>query len=174
MHHREMPLSHTVRILACAGTAAVLATTSPARADEASVGIAAAGPPPPAPLSHVRERAILLPAILAGTGVAAIAGGLTLVLTAPDVPSNCNADAKTCTQAPGQTAADFADTQDRAGRAHALPVVGHLTIGLGAMLVTAGLLTFLFGPDGRRLAAQNPVTPWAAPGSGGLRAGVRF
>src|SRR5690606_35579362 len=106
---------------------------------------------PPAPR---RARApLLVPGIIAGVVLAAVTTGVVLVATAPALPSSCDADTKTCERQPGQDARSFDDDQERAGRAHLMPVAGWMTVGLGGMLVAAGALTWLFD-RGERYASS--------------------
>src|SRR5262249_34969749 len=124
-------------------------------------------------------KSTLLPIVLAGTGLAFVALGGILIGAAPAVPASCNSDLHTCVRQPGESADDFANDQDRAGRGHTMPIAGWLSIGLGGMLVVAGGLTYLFGPEsgghhhhhGGGGGAPTPVrrlVPYAGPNDGGL------
>jgi hypothetical protein len=131
--------------------------TSPTRPPAPSTPIAAA--PPPLYLDRSTAdapKSLLLPGILAGTGLALITTGIILAATAPDSPASCNSDTKTCARLPGQTNEDFSNDQERAGRAHTQPVAGWLTVGVGGMLVMAGVLSYVMGdrPERPRVAAS--------------------
>lgn len=119
-----------------------------------------------------RRPSLLAPAILAGTGLAAATVGIVLVATAPDTPSNCSDDTQTCTRTPGSTDEAFRDAQDRAGRAHALPMAGWLTVGIGGMLAAAGVLTFVFGREHAPRHAS--LAPWLSGAGGGVGATGTF
>lgn len=170
------------RTLVASALFAAIASSSTAYADPPQTGAPRADAPTPSvpvassppvviqPGVMVREkRSLVLPVVLASVGAAAIATGAVLVATAPALPANCSGDAKTCLRLPGQSDADFASDQDRAGRADAQPTVGWLIVGAGGMLVTAGVLSYLM-PSARRAASTPRVLPYAGASFGGLTA----
>jgi hypothetical protein len=122
------------------------------------------------------ERPLVVPVVLAATGVTLVAAGAIVAATAPDLPSTCDTDTKACIQQPGESADAFASDQDRAGRAHDQPTAGWLLAGVGGMLVAAGVLTYVFGSErpSKTMAGAPLVAPFAAAHGGGLATLVRF
>jgi hypothetical protein len=172
-----MNVPHCLPFLAVA--AACVVSTPAARADEPPPPRPAATPPVAAAEAGAPERrSVVVPAVLSGAGIASIAVGVVLVATAPDLPTGCSGDTKTCARLPGQTPEQLADAQDRAGLAHAQPLAGWITVGLGAMLAAAGVLTFTFGDEERQARSrradgarrQIAIAPFGGPTGGGLGA----
>lgn len=105
------------------------------------------------------SKPLLLPGVLAGAGLVVITTGILVAVTAPDTPASCNSDTKTCARLPGQTNEAFSDDQDRAGRAHTQPIAGWLTVGVGGMLIAAGVLSYFMGDRRSRSRVAASVGP---------------
>jgi hypothetical protein len=136
-----------------------------------------AGQPAPEQPAETREHGPI-PWVVVGVGGAAIVAGVVVLLTAPERPSNCDKDTKMCSPRPNEPAADLESDQDRAAKADSQPVVGIGLVAGGALVVAGGLLWHFLEPtgpaDGKREARGVRVSPWAAPGSGGLSVRARF
>jgi hypothetical protein len=154
---------------------ALAVAASHARADEPTPAVSTTTTVAPQSVSVTppSERPILGAAVLGGTGAALAVVGVVLVAAAPSMPAACDADTRTCIRAPGESAEQYEEVQDRAGRAHAMPLAGWLTVGLGGMLVSAGILTYVFGADARR-AARASFTPYGGTNGLGMVGALKF
>lgn len=115
------------------------------------------------------------PWIVVGLGAAGVAAGAVIVLTSPERPANCNAETQTCTRLPGQSDADFAESQRTAGTADSQPVVGWIVAGAGAAFVAGGLIWHLLEPTGaEKTSSRVRFAPWTSGQSSGVALGGRF
>ncbi|MDB5221265.1 MAG: hypothetical protein JWO86_9192 [Myxococcaceae bacterium] len=129
--------------------------------------------PPPA---EVREHTVL-PWLVSGVGVVGVAVGVVVLVTTPSLPANCVAATKSCTKLPDETASDFADRQDRAGKSQNQPTIGGVIIGLGGALVATGLIWHFLEPTGpvEKTGSTKPtLVPAVAPGYAGMSLGGSF
>lgn len=123
--------------------------------------------PPPSKGGHG-----VLPWIVVGLGGAAIATGVVVFLTAPELPSNCDPSRGVCTKRPDQTSADLARDQDQAGKHDAQESGGLILAGVGGAVLVGGLLWHFLEPTGA--SSGMSVTPWTSASSAGLTLGGRF
>jgi hypothetical protein len=115
----------------------------------------------------------VLPWVVFGVGVATVVAGVVVVLTAPDLPTNCVQATSKCTRAPGETDAQFAEAQAQAGQHDARPFVGLVVGAVGLAVAGGGLLWHFLEPTREDKRALR-ITPWAGPGSSGLVVGRSF
>ncbi len=149
--------------------------------------IAAAPPPivtapppsataPPAPQAEVREHTAL-PWVVTGVGLAGVAVGVVILVTAPSLPPFCNATLGSCTRQSGETATDFSNRQAEAGRSKNQPTIGAVIIGISAAFVVGGLLWHFLEPTGpvEKTGKIKPtLEPAVAPGYAGMSFGGTF
>jgi hypothetical protein len=106
-------------------------------------------------------------------------------VAAPDVPSNCAENTRTCTRKPNQSDASFNEDQEQAGEAQLMPNLGNIAIAGGAVLLVAGVsMYFWYHQDsGGKSASNKPatktstkpiLTPYAGPTGGGVAGLIRF
>ncbi len=120
-----------------------------------------------------------LPWVVAGVGLAAVATGLALVLTAPTRPEGCDETRKVCAAIPGESAADLAKRQADAGTSDAQPTLGIVVGAIGVGALTGGLLWHFLEPSSpTRASTQRTslhLTPWwAGPGKAGATLDTSF
>jgi hypothetical protein len=116
-----------------------------------------------------------LPWIVVGVGAATVAVGAVVFLTAPELPTNCNASTKVCQKVPAtETDAQLANDQDQAGKHDSQPVTGAIVMGAGAALVIGGLVWHFLEPTGPEQKAGVRVTPWTSASSAGVSLGGLF
>jgi hypothetical protein len=175
-----MPLTRVRRAVSFSALAFCVSlpfSIAKAQAADAQVAAEATPPSPPAAASaNVAKSSpsLVVPAVLVGTGVAiALVGGI-VAATAPKNPPTCDEPTKTCVQQPGESAEDFTNDQNRAGRAHTQPLAGFLTLGVGGIFIVAGLLTYAFGGKGKADRTGANVVPYASRDGGGLAASLSF
>lgn len=116
------------------------------------------------------------PWIAVGLGAAAAVAGTVVALTAPERPSNCNADTLRCTRREGQSDADFRQDQERAGRADSQPVLGIAVAAGGGALLLGGLIWYLLSPSPSSTGdkAGWTVAPWMSARSSGVALGATW
>jgi hypothetical protein len=112
------------------------------------------------------------PWVVAGIGAVGVVTGAILLLTSPERPANCSRDTQMCTRLPGQSAAEFIESREQAGRADSQPVLGLVVGGVGAALVAAGVVWHFLEPTGRRTGVG--LSPWTTGRASGLSFGGRF
>lgn len=125
----------------------------------------------------------VLPWIVVGVGAAAIVTGVVIVVTAPKLPSNCNADTEKCAVPPGESPCNGPNTplgcydlgadQNAASKATKQPKLGYVFVGAGAAAVVGGLVWHFLEPTGPE-KTTTAIAPWLTPGAGGLAASGRF
>lgn len=120
------------------------------------------------------------PWALVAIGGAIVVGGIAVILTAPGVPAGCDTGTRTCTASPSETSQALSERESQAGEAVAQPIIGGITVGVGA-LVVAGALAWHFmetTEPGNSAGAQKlklrRLSPWLGHGSAGLAAGGVF
>lgn len=131
-----------------------------------------AGADAPAPVVEHGGGHTIYPWLLVGAGGAAVVTGLVIALTAPDRPAGCDEASKTCVRAPGQSAEDFAQVQEDAGRADSQPTLGFVVMGAGAAVAAGGLVWHFLEPT--RPTTAYRVAPWTTGQSSGLMLGGHF
>jgi tetratricopeptide (TPR) repeat protein len=145
---------------------AQVATAPPAPASPAIT------PPPP----EVREHTVP-PWVVAGVGFAGAVTGLVVILTAPSLPTGCNAASGQCTSIPGETSTQYEERRSQAGASQTQPTVGAVVLGVGGAVLVGGLLWHFLEPTGpvARVGGRPPrLQPQAAPGFAGLSLGGSF
>lgn len=116
----------------------------------------------------------IYPWLVVGAGGAAMAAGLVVILTSPPLPEGCSRSTRTCTQAPGESASDFAERQTDAGRSDAQPTQGLIVGGIGVAVAAGGVLWHLLEPSAAERSGSLRVSPWAARASAGAAIGASF
>src|SRR5262249_61145178 len=112
---------------------------------------------------------------LLGAGGASSVTGIALLAVAPSLPSNCNDTTRTCSRKPGESDAQLKDDQDQAGRSKQLPIWGAIALASGGFLAATGLgMYFYYKPSSDKPAQGARITPYAAPGGGGVTPGRTF
>lgn len=141
---------------------------------------ASAPPPPPTttapPPAEVQQHTVP-PWIVVGLGGAAVVVGVVLFATAPKLPDGCVAATQKCTRNPGESTADFADRQNRAGASQDQPLYGAITLAGGGVLIGGGLLWHFLEPTGpaEKSGKTTPkLTPQVTPGYAGVSLGGNF
>lgn len=113
------------------------------------------------------------PWIVVGVGAAAVITGVVVLLTAPEIPTGCDATTRMCAKITGETPSDFTKRQETAGRSEAQLTEGLIIGGIGVGVIAAGLLWHFLEPSRERTTATH-ISPWAAPGSTGLTLHASF
>ena len=162
------------------------AVTHRTKIDNLKKQIAAQPPPPPPPTAtststastttqppqEIREHTVA-PWILVGVGGAAIVTGLIILVSAPGLPSNCNASTNTCVRAAGEPDSQYSDDQNKATNHENLPKIGLGVLIPGAAILAGGLIWHFAEPTGP-VKKDALLTPVLAPGYAGLSAVGRF
>ncbi|AKU97306.1 hypothetical protein AKJ09_03970 [Labilithrix luteola] len=124
----------------------------------------------------VREHTVL-PWVVVGVGVAALATGAVIFATSPDRPANCDKGTQLCVHPVGMSDSDFKASQEKAGDADSRPVLGAVLGASGLGLVAIGLLWHFVEPTGpvkTETGTALRVTPWAGANMSGLSLDGRF
>lgn len=157
------------RVVAVTFGEAGSAAPATAAAPQSDTGSTATG----APGTERREHTIA-PWIVVGVGGAAVLTGLVVLLTAPSRPAGCNESTKTCTRIEGETAADFEQRQEDAGRSDTQPTQGLIIGGIGLGVVAGGLLWHFLEPTGPRTTGSLTFAPWTTASASGATLGGTF
>lgn len=129
-----------------------------------------------------------LPWVVTGLGVATVATGIVLLVTAPDMPPNCNQDTGKCTfQDPSKTQdtaskAELAQNEkdsEQANKAVSTNVAGTITTIAGGALLVGGLAWHFLEPTGpvdadRAQTKTLTVSPSVGLHSAGVSLGGTF
>ncbi len=116
-----------------------------------------------------------LPLVVGALGIAQVATGIILVAAAPDTPSNCNEDTRTCGRKPGQSDASLREDQEQAGESQHMPTLGAIAVVSGAVFLAAGVaMYFWYKPQTTRSGRVPAIVPYAGASGGGLAALARF
>lgn len=132
-------------------------------------------PPPSAPpKEEVVQEHTIWPWITVGVGVAVVAAGVVVHLTAPNYPPDCNRDTLQCTRKLGEPEADYDGRRDKAGDVHGQHITGTALLIGGGVLVVGGLVWHFLEPTGPKTSSRRQLAPSVAPGFAGLSYGGTF